>query len=361
MESFLKCTPSVFVINNEYEIIVYANTNGILSVKIGEAIFYEENSGVLSSEKAFAKIRVPQALLDGEKKYEVLFRKTIDRKAYYSELSPVQRESFAFKPLQKTEDVHIYHVSDVHYLFDLAKRTAAFFGQETDLFVLNGDIGEVETEENYFEVLKFVGDISKGEVPVAFARGNHDTRGRLAEKYTQYFPCDGKNTFYTFEIGCLRGIILDCGEDKEDDMEEYGGVNDFASFRQRELAFLQSLNFPNDGKITFAISHICPVLTTKNKGNCFDIERDTYTKWNQELEHLKIRFMLTGHLHTAHIIDKDYEGNTLPHEYPVVVGSACFGEEDFWGAAITLNKESAEVSFTNANKEVKAREALVFD
>ena len=45
--------------------------------------------------------------------------------------------------------------------------------------------------------------------------------------------------------------------------------------------------------------------------------------------------------------------NTLPHQYPFVVGSACFGNEDIWGAALMINMENAEVLFTNINKEIK--------
>lgn len=104
-ESFLRCTPSVFVINNEYEVLVWARANGIFSIKIGEQIFYEDNSGVFSSEKSYARIRVPQEILNEQKSYEVVFRETINRKAYYSELLPAQSFVFSFKPLLKTENI----------------------------------------------------------------------------------------------------------------------------------------------------------------------------------------------------------------------------------------------------------------
>ena len=64
---FLKCNPTVFVINDEYEILVITQKNGLISVEIGGSIYYPENSGVLYSERNFAKIRVPQSMPDKNK------------------------------------------------------------------------------------------------------------------------------------------------------------------------------------------------------------------------------------------------------------------------------------------------------
>lgn len=364
-QAFLYCTPSVFVIGNEYEIVINVKEYGLCYVKIGDTVYYEENSGVLPSEKKIAKIRVPQSALDQAKKYTVLFRETEHRKSYYSTFKPVQSVEYPFKPLEKTEDIHIYHVADVHYRFAMAKEMAAFFGEDVDLFVVNGDIGEVETEENFLEVCAFVGDISGGRVPVIFVRGNHDTRGRLSELYPKYFPVEGKNTFYKFEIGCLNGVAIDCGEDKPDNAKEYDssetpeelrGINRFHEYRQKELEFLKNTTLDTENKIPFAITHVCPMMTTFEAGSIFDIERDCYTKWNEELERMGVKFMLCGHYHKAFLLECDDERNLLAHNYPVLVGSACF-PEDLWGAAITLNKTEMKVEFTN--KERKVQESFV--
>ena len=364
-EEFLKCLPTVFVIGNEYEIFCWAKVNGVFCLQIGNERYYEENSGVLSSEKPYVKIRVPQSVLNASKGYEVVFRETVNRRAYYPELLSEQVAFFAFQPMKKIEDIHIYHIADVHYRFDLAKKTAEYFEDDVDLFVVNGDIGEVETEENYFEVANFVGLISQGRIPVVFARGNHDIRGKLAEKYVEFFPCNGKKTYFTFELGCLSGIVLDCGEDKQDDCLNYeamatfnasspyvyGGVNRFSAYRSSQLEYLRSLSL-NQNSIRFAISHICPVMTTYKKGDEFDIERECYNLWNEELERLGVEFMLCGHMHKAHVLDSDSSLNTLPHKYPVIIGSACF-KDDFWGAALIVNKNEMEVRFTDKDKNVR--------
>ncbi len=365
--SFLKCQPTVFVVGKEYEILIYAKSKGLFSISIAGEQFYAKNSGALSTEKNYAKIRVPQKVLNAAKGYEVVFRKTIDRKAYFSLLEQEEREFFEFKPLEKTEDIHVYHLADVHYAYGIAVKTAGYFGDDVDLFVVNGDIGEVETEQNYFETSSFIGEISKGKIPVIFTRGNHDVRGKLAERYTDYFPANEMDCFYTFEIGCLSGVVLDCGEDKRDNHTDiqyenpdvYGGVNAFAAYRQRELKWLQGI-VPSDKQIKFAISHICPIQTTLEIGSDFDIERDCYALMNAELERLKMGFMLCGHEHSFYVLQPN-ESTMLEHSYPVVVGSELINTryegqkavmDDFCGVALIVNFDKIEVFLTNQDHKV---------
>lgn len=53
-----------------------------------------------------------------------------------------------------------------------------------------------------------------------FSRGNHDMRGKLSEKMQTYTLTDNGNSYYSFQIGALWEMVLDCGEDKADSHEE---------------------------------------------------------------------------------------------------------------------------------------------
>ncbi len=358
--SFLKCNPSVFVIEKDYEILVFAKDNGLLWLTVDGVDYYEENSGVLSSEKPYAKIRLPQTVLDGARQYTVNYRKTIDRKAYFSEMGDLESVNYSFRPLFKTENIKAYHTADVHYAFADGLKCSTYFGDELDLLIVNGDIGEVETDQNYFEVAKYVGDISKGEIPVIFVRGNHDTRGKLAEDFCKYFPANNQKTYWTFELGVLCGIALDCGEDKPDNHREYGsgyngelvynGTNIFEKFRRKETEFLKSVSL-NDDKIKFVVSHICPMYPHPKAGSIFDIERELYAEWNAEFERLGLDFMITGHLHRAFIINPDDGVAYHKHSYPVIVGSAA-DYSDMMGTALIIDKDKITVKFTNTKHEV---------
>ena len=67
--SFLYCNPIVFVINDEYEILVLTKELGIIYLEVNGKNYYEDNVGVLSSQKNYAKIRVPQNVLNEAKKF----------------------------------------------------------------------------------------------------------------------------------------------------------------------------------------------------------------------------------------------------------------------------------------------------
>ena len=77
--SALRFAPSVFVIGDEYEVLLCLTDPALVSLSVGGETYYEENSGALPSERTVARIRLPQAALDAARGYEVVTRKTIKR------------------------------------------------------------------------------------------------------------------------------------------------------------------------------------------------------------------------------------------------------------------------------------------
>jgi hypothetical protein len=107
---FLKFNPAVYVIGEEYEICVALEEFGLVTVKVGDEIYYEDNSGVLPTEKLYARIRIPQEALNKAKSYTVIYRKTIERKSYWSTLGEEQTVFYNFKAPKKGKNLNIYHV-----------------------------------------------------------------------------------------------------------------------------------------------------------------------------------------------------------------------------------------------------------
>ncbi len=354
--SFLKFLPAVYIIGEEYEICVALEEFGLVTVKVGEEVYYEENSGVLPTEKLYARIRIPAKTLDREKAYTISFRKTLERKNYWSTLGEEQTEAFKFKPIKSRGEINIYHIADVHQHYESAKKNASFFGENTDLYIFNGDIGEVQSVEDFMEVAKFVGEVAKGEIPVIFVRGNHDTRGYLPEKYTDYFPANGKDTFFEAKAGPLSVICLDLGEDKPDEHSVYGGFNNFYAFRRRETAFLRKLC--NEGKrFDMAVCHIAPQHTAEKPDSEFNIEGELYEEWNSLLSKMGVRVMLTGHMHKAFVLEKNDKRSLRENSFPIIVGSMT--DDDYRiGAALSFSGDSLSVKFTDAEHKIKEEYAI---
>ena len=363
--SFLYCKPTVFVIGNDYEILINLKEFGLCYIRVGGEFFYEPNSGVLPSERKVLKIRVPQGKLDSERSYSIIYREKIVRSSYVTEFKPTEILSFDFKPLNKQEDINIYHVADVHCNYDIAVKTASYFGNDVNLFVVNGDIAEFQSLDGYLELSKFLSDIAGGKIPVIMARGNHDARGTLPELYPTFFPCPNFNAYYDFNLGALTGVVLDLGEDKVDtDIEydrtpntpiEFLGKNRFHAYRERELEFLRSIPKCED-KICFVISHINPFMTTSVIGNKFDIENELYGKWCVELERIGVKFMLTAHYHKAFILESGDNRSMHSHSYPAIVGSARLPDDGIpqhiLGTALTVSKAGVKIKFTDETHKV---------
>jgi hypothetical protein len=134
-------------------------------------------------------------------------------------------------------------------------------------------------------VLKNAHDLSGGEIPVVYARGNHETRGEFGAQAIQYLPSQTGEYYFTFDFGPLSAVVIDSGEDKDDDHKEYSGLVDFEAYREQEYEWLCSLDSSDFEGATYklALSHD-PTLT------------DHFGKdWTVPLASLGIDLIVGGH------------------------------------------------------------------
>lgn len=351
MKTFLTCAPAVCLLGENYDILLHTGAPGVCTVVVDGAEYAQDRAGVLRSNRKQHKIRVPRAALDRAGGYRVSFRATMERKSYYSLLGEEESVEYRFHPIGNKRKLRMLCLADIHTRFDDALRIAENAGSRPNLYIVNGDLSEFCTEEDFDRAFAFLGRLAGGKTPILFGRGNHDTRGTMAEEVAERFPTADGNFYFTFPAGAFCGVMLDCGEDKPDRGPEYGGVNRFEAYRRRETEYLRRLKLPR-GKIPFAVSHICPVLTTDTRDPRFDIEREVYAEWNAELERLGIRFMLTGHLHKAYLVQPGDPLSILPHAYPVLVVSEVAADE-LLGTLLTLTRNSLNATLVGSGGTVR--------
>jgi 3',5'-cyclic AMP phosphodiesterase CpdA len=75
--------------------------------------------------------------------------------------------------------------------------------------------------------------------PLAYVRGNHDVRGPAARHLPQFTGTPGDRYYYAFRSGPLAALVMDTGEDKEDDSPWLGGITAFAAMRKEQAAWLE--------------------------------------------------------------------------------------------------------------------------
>lgn len=360
MENVLAAFPTVCAVGNEYQIMIPVKKESLMRIEVGGESFYDESNGIMRSACTVHRISVPQAKLDAARAYTICFRAVCERKPYFTETEEEQKLSFRFRPISPdAERIRIYHLADAHSWIDLPAKAASFWGDDLDLLVMNGDmVMDCGTLEYIAAPYQISGAVTRGEIPVLYARGNHDLRGILAEKYSEMTPAMNGKTYYSFRVGPLWGISLDCGEDKTDDHAEYGNTVCCHSFRLKETEYLKEIADSPDTeynapgiRFRIVLSHL---PFPQNQEDPFNIEIPIYTEWCRILKtEIKPDLMFSGHMHKCYVIRP---GDPLDHKgtpCPVVVGSFIdYQEKKFAGAAIELTPGKAEIFFTDPEHNV---------
>ena len=354
--------PVVYAVRDRYVIIVPVKEETLMWVKIGDEEFYDESNGILRSATVTHKIEVPMAGLDSKKEYTVCFRRMIERHSYFSKTGELETYTVPFRPVTG-DTVRIYHIADAHNRVTSPVNCAKYFGDALDVLLLNGDICENSgKEEGGLPMHRIAAGVTGGQIPVVFARGNHDTRGKFAERLANHTPTDNGNSYFTVRLGKLWMMVLDCGEDKPDDHEEYGHTMCCHAFRKRESAFIRDVIRHADTEynapgVEYRIVMVHnPFVETHRPP--FDIEIDTFTEWTVLLnESVKPDLMIAGHTHRCYILHEGDERNHKGAKFPVVVGAQPMKDKElFLAAAVTCEAEKIEVRFTNEKQEVTGGE-----
>lgn len=367
----LDCLPSVFAVGNEYQIFVPFKKPAVVWAKVGGNTYYDDSNGILRSNCHVHRVHVPMHILDAAKEYTLIFRVMIDRKPYFPESEEERSLTIPFRPL-KDGKINVYLLSDAHNMEKEPIAAGKYFGEDLDLLVLNGDIpNHSGSVENFNSVYRIAAGITSGSCPVVFARGNHDTRGIHAEEFGLYTPtCNGK-TYYTFRLGSLWGMILDCGEDKPDTNAEYGHTICFHHFRLTETDFIRSVianadnEYDADGVTKRFV--ICHIPFTNIAKPPFDIEQELYGEWARLLrEYVKPQLLLFGHKHSARLCPVgdawDHQGQPCP---AVVAGWPLRADDDdekdrYCGAAIEMTDANARVIFNTSENEILSEHSFSF-
>lgn len=346
--------PTVFAVEDTYQIAVKNEPKTVMWIKIGDKCFYDASNGILKSDVGIHKITVPADLLDSYGSYKVCTREMKERKPYFSETGEIQEQTYSFRAV-KGDVIRAYHIADAHNKTDEPVRAAKTYG-DIDFLILNGDIpddsGNVKNFDNIYEMC---GRITNGNIPVVFSRGNHDMRGIYAEKLEEYTPQSCGKSYFTVKLGGFWGIVLDCAEDKEDNCPEYGNTICSHSFRCEETEFIEKViaeNKYSDGDI-FARAVIVHSPFTQKFEPPFDIENEIYDKWTQLLnDGIKPDIMICGHTHKIEI-DKA-ENSYRNANFDVVTAAETDYKGYFAGAGFEFCKNGA-ITITVTDSDGNAR------
>lgn len=349
MKSTIKFAPAVFAVENSYKIFIPVNEPCVMWVRVGDECYYDDANGVHRSSVIMHKVTVPMEELNRVKKYTVCFRKMIERKPYFSETGDVEEIEYTFRPLSGGS-YNIFHISDAHGMVEAPVAAAATFSErygDIDLVILNGDVidhsGDVK---NFDAIYDIIARITNGGCAAVFSRGNHDTRGIYAENIVDHTPTRYGYSYFSFRLGELWGLVLDCGEDKDDSHAEYGNTNCCRAFRRIETRYLESIIENADKEYASAEVKRRIVIAhspfTRHFEPPFNIEEDTYAYWTKLIsDNIKPNFLLSGHTHKAEIYLPSSNNDAYGQTFPTVVAAEPKRKiEYFLGGGFAVREDS---------------------
>lgn len=346
----LRFNPTVFAVNDNYQIIIPVTRDSFAYIEIDDKRFFSHSNGVMRCESFIHKIDVPMSVLNGATAYTVCIRPVSERKGYGAETGEIRKYYFNFSKPPK-DNIRIFNISDAHSLINEPIAAAKTYGQINAL-VLCGDImHSCNSMEDFCNVYKICSEITGGNIPVVSARGNHDMRGKAAEKYQDYMPSADGKIYYTFRIGSIWGVVLDCGEITADSNPEHGFTICCDPFRHEQTDFLRRIvkdsenEYAADGvKNRIVVVHD-PFFEKHNPP--YDVARDIFRDWFDIIEkNIKPNFWLCGHSHRTEVRRPPYSVDEFGIKTPLVMASTP-GDNFFCGGGFEFNDDGIFLTFAD--------------
>lgn len=241
--------------------------------------------------------------------YKVRFGPTVTSEGRFTTLDPA-KERFSFLAINDRHD----------RATPLRQALGSVTWDGVDLVFGVGDMmNDPMSEEQIFRgFLDPCTESFAGRIPLILVRGNHETRGLLARDLMNYFPTDSGRYYYSFTHGGVYFLLLDGGEDKGDDSEEYSGLVAFEDYLSQQTEWLKAqLRSPAFRAARFRVCmlHIPPAPDSEEKAAKFVRAPWIRDTWSPMLSEAGIDLMLSGHTHRYAELPVDEK-----RAYPIVVG-----------------------------------------
>ena len=293
--SYFTYEPVVYAVEDTYQIVFSTNHSATAWVEIGGEKYYDLFAGSMKSEDTVHKITVPQQKLDAAKSYSIHAEKMIYRGPFGGFKGKQISKRYDFRPVNGDDGLVYYTATDVHHAAE-GVINAAMAVQNLDFLVVLGDsVGMVEYEKDVQYTNLIAHAITGGEMPVVYARGNHEIKGQYAEALHKYVGSKNGSFYYWFTLSDVFGITLDLGEDHDAGWWEYYGTDQFALYHEEQTEFLRKLveQKPYEGyKYTLVACHI-PIQFVNSRKDHVEVK----ATWTQLLNQIQPDLAVYGHQH----------------------------------------------------------------
>lgn len=256
-----------------------------------------------------------------------------ERKATYFRTLDPDRQSVRFSVFN---DIH----GKNDLLEDLSNRCEM---NRNDFVVFNGDMVSIfDNEEQMFGgFMDTAVKLFASETPMIYSRGNHETRGKFAPRFQEFFSQSEEHLYFMRSVGPVCMLVLDTGEDKPDSDIEYYGITDYDGYRRAQAEWLKKAIQSDEfkaAKYRIVIAHMPPV------GGWYG-EEQVRRLFLPILNNAGVDVMFCGHSH-KHIHIDPSEAN----DYPILVNDN--------NSVLTVEADSKELKVKMISRDGKIADTI---
>ena len=287
--------PVVYAVEDTYQIVFSTNHPATAWVEVGAETYCDLFAGSMKSKDTVHKIVVPQEKLDAAKGYSIHAEKMIYRGPFGGFKGKEISKDYTFRPVNTDDGLVYYTMTDVHHARDGAVAAAQSVENLDFLVILGDSVGMVEYEKDVQFSNLLAHDVTGGQIPVVYARGNHEIKGTYAELLHKYVGSKNESFYYWFTLSDVFGITLDLGEDHDDGWWEYYGTDRFTLYHNEQTQFLQELAETKpyeDYDYTLVACHI-PIQFVNSRKDHVEVK----AKWTELLNQIQPDLAVYGHQH----------------------------------------------------------------
>lgn len=304
-------------------------------------------------------------ILDEAKEYEVHVQKMTYRGPFGGFVGRDISENYSFVPVNTDDGLDYYSISDIHMAKNASVKAANHYDYE--LLVLAGDIvSMVDTFADANYVNEVAHKMTNGSIPVIYARGNHEVKGKYAEELHNFVGAAGDKFYYNVYLDGVYGVVLDLGEDHDDDWWEYYDTAYYLDYHQEQFEMLEEEIKKEEYKeydYRLVVCHIPPVYVNSRKDH-----EPTKATFTELLNKMDIDMCISGHQHQLLIFEP---GVIAPNE--VLYYNKDFSSKkkyngyltDFNFPCLTISKrgktQTDSATLTNMNEQIGVHIVVDFD
>ncbi len=286
-----------------------------------QSLYRNSHDGIIDGGGTLHKVRIDGLQPASSYKYSlnsVQILKYQAYKVYYGDTLKGKQISFSTMPV-RTTDVRFTVFNDVH---ELSGKMASYLRHNDiaaqDFYFFNGDMIDwlQDPEELYLAFLDTASFYFAGSKQFFHVRGNHETRGFAARELKKWFDYKDDSFYFSFDYGPVHFIVLDSGEDKEDNNRNYYSLADYDSYRFKELEWLREEVKSSQFKLAkyrVVLVHM-PIIKAEKQNHGMTFMSENF---GPVLKEAGIDLMMSAHTHRNAYYEKDKTG----FGYPLLVNS----------------------------------------